>query len=168
MFWGRSAGEGVFKLKPSHPRCLKMFPWTSSGTRAVLVLFISLNRKMFFVFFFLLVCWFVSRITQKLLGRFPWNLDGGSVSDQNRPCYLLVWIPMKGTDSFSYFLLSFSLISKEIMSGSWWIWMCTQAVQLKHFSDTLSRTFSLRVFAFSFLLLLRRRCPLLDLTHSLL
>ena len=31
------------------------------------------------------VCWFVSRITQKLPAGFPPNLDGRSVSAQNRP-----------------------------------------------------------------------------------
>ena len=30
-------------------------------------------------------CWFVSRIQQKLLNRFPQNSDGGRVSAQNRP-----------------------------------------------------------------------------------
>lgn len=40
------------------------------------------------------VCLFIGRITQKLLDGFPWNLDGGPVSVQIRPHWLLlqIWI----------------------------------------------------------------------------
>ena len=33
---------------------------------------------------FVSICWFVTTITQKLLNRFPQNLDGGRFSVQNR------------------------------------------------------------------------------------
>lgn len=54
------------------------------------------------------VCWFVTRITRKLLNWFPRNLNEGWVSVQNRPHYIFVEIRMKMTDSgfFSYFLLT--------------------------------------------------------------
>lgn len=42
----------------------------------------------------LFVSWFVSRITETLLSRFPQNVDGGWV--QNRPHSLLLRIQMKG------------------------------------------------------------------------
>lgn len=42
--------------------------------------------------------WFVNRITQKLLNKFPPNSDGGCVSRQNRPHSFLVWFQIKGTD----------------------------------------------------------------------
>ena len=48
-------------------------------------------------FFTYVVCLLVTSITQKLLNRFPKNLDEGWVSFYNRPWYPLVWIGIKGT-----------------------------------------------------------------------
>ena len=48
---------------------------------------------------YVLVCWFgwfVCRITQEHLNRFPRNLDGGWFSAQNRPHSFLVQIQIKG------------------------------------------------------------------------
>ena len=42
--------------------------------------------------------WFVNRITQKVLNRFPWNLDGGWVPVQNRPHQLFPWNLIKFTN----------------------------------------------------------------------
>ena len=49
----------------------------------------------------LLIGWFVSRIKQKLLNRFPRNLDGGWVSAQNRPHYF--WFGPGLRDRIFYF-----------------------------------------------------------------
>lgn len=51
------------------------------------------DRHFFYYYWFmfstlsvcLLICWFVRRITKKLLKRFPWNLGGGWISVRNRP-----------------------------------------------------------------------------------
>lgn len=45
---------------------------------------------------FLLICWFVTRITKKLLNGFPRDLDRGCDPAQNRPHSFLVRIQIKG------------------------------------------------------------------------
>ena len=52
------------------------------------------------------VGWFVDRITQKLLERFPPDLDGGWVLAQNRPHFL---DPDNGTDAGMFFSASLTL-----------------------------------------------------------
>lgn len=76
----------------------------------------------------LLVCWFVSRITQKLLNRFPPNLDGGRVSAQNGPHQLLEHIQINGQrqELFLKFLLPskirlFSNIVVNFSGNKTWI-----------------------------------------------
>lgn len=60
----------------------------------------------------MVVCWFVTKITKKLLSRFPRNFDGGWVSAQNRPNYILVGIgnffPLLSTLHFLAIFLNFS------------------------------------------------------------
>ena len=72
----------------------------------------------------LFVCWFVSRITQQPLNGFPWNLDGGWVSAQNRPPLILVQIRVK---TWIFFLTSYDVarcqhpyLSQGIIHGSVW------------------------------------------------
>ena len=51
-----------------------------------------------------LVCWFVTRITQKLLDGLPWNFDIGWVFTQYRPHWLLLWIWFKEQIQVSFLI----------------------------------------------------------------
>ena len=78
------------------------------------------------------VCWFVCRMTQKLLNRLRWNLDEGCVSAQDIPYKHLVQIHIKvqikecfwtllNIESFSAFLRG----KCQACLGGWYLWVST-------------------------------------------
>lgn len=80
------------------------------------------------------ICFFVSRITQKLLNEFPQNLDGKWVSTQKRPHKLLVQIQIKQQiKEFPFFVKHwwFLLFYLGIMVGSWCVfrWLVTMSTK---------------------------------------
>lgn len=70
--------------------CLNLYKYKSC---------ISLNEGYIFTRVHLLVCWFFSTMTRKLLSEFPLNLDGGCVSAQSRTSLTLGVDLDKETDS---------------------------------------------------------------------
>ena len=84
----------------------------------------------------LLVGWFVIRTRRKLLNRFPWNLDGGRVSAQNRPRSLSAADEDKGTEPwfwtvgpcrrYALYWVSFQFFVVVFVGVNWkykWFWM---------------------------------------------
>ena len=71
------------------------------------VLHLTLWKKGWSLQITAVVCWFVSRTTQKLPSRFGWNSDGGRVSAQNR---ILTFGVVSGWGDWSrnFFSLSFA------------------------------------------------------------
>ena len=82
VFCGSITDLGLYLLPPTRRLCFHSCPFVSFGS-------------------------FVSRITQKLLTGFPWNLDRGWVLAQNRQHQRLVGLQIKGRarNFFSCFLL---------------------------------------------------------------
>lgn len=65
------------------------------------------------LYVFWLVCWFVTRIKQKLLDGLPWNFDVRWVFTQNRPHWLLLWIWIKEQIQV-FFLISINNARQDI------------------------------------------------------
>ena len=84
---------------------------------------------------FLLVCWFVSRITQNLLNRLPQNLEGGWGSAQNRTCSLLMWVQIIFISLSLTFSEVFFYISANLSRNIAWIF--TKNLKWKHCSCSL-------------------------------
>lgn len=111
VFCGSVSDMGLYLLPPTRRLCFHSCPFVIFG-------------------------WFVSRVTQKLLTGFPWNLDRGWVLAQNRQHQLLVGLQIEGRAknfflAFFYiarwgFLKKFSSFLKKQCVDLWCLWASTK------------------------------------------
>ena len=65
------------------------------------------------------VCWFVRRITQKLLREFPWHLNGGWVSAQLSPCNIAFLLHFLHTEEY-FSILGLLNYTDSVLSRNCW------------------------------------------------